>query len=525
MTESGEVFWTLGNRPTQELLGLEPTRVRDLLYAQLLLTPSVVGAASYVFESPTTRQILLGSPELLRSRAVQLYVAHDVEDYRAHAEAKARKSPEALRAAYGHDASSVAEIFDSLAPPRHRPPQDISLRIVCLWKEDILAKTDGSLGETVAWLEHQEPSLEWGVLLMELPSGREGDFVWEYVEPRLRSMKFPQWATRRIRTRLAELYGIAAAAAVALEPDVSSLTTVRSHGAEDARVLIDVFRRLGIFQRFRCLTPGSLLRLREDPSWVFFRDAYQQLIRRFEFVSDDIVKSICVYDGLAQNLGSDGSRLSLRASLSLMFDAIFLDRRDVDKELLADILWSSGEALYGIGQSLDKPRERGLVSALNDSVARVMTNSEKIEMSNLLRSFIVHGHDGGLVLQLKDYIQNTLKWPEPVILSDLANRGRTVIEKFEESAAGDVVFVLFTPDDTTVDGLRYARQNVLFELGYFVGRFGRRSGRVIVLVRGDTDIPSDLAGVVRIDVSNGIVSAGELIRRELVGLGPFVQSA
>jgi predicted nucleotide-binding protein len=138
------------------------------------------------------------------------------------------------------------------------------------------------------------------------------------------------------------------------------------------------------------------------------------------------------------------------------------------------------------------------------------------------RPFIVHGHDSEEKLALKNYLQNTLGLPEPVILHELPSLGRTVIEKLEETEQTiDIVFVLLTPDDViagpkgTNDEKRRARQNVIFELGYFLGVFGRRSNRVFLLYKGDLDLPSDLGGIIYIDVSNGIVSAGETIRREL----------
>jgi len=140
-----------------------------------------------------------------------------------------------------------------------------------------------------------------------------------------------------------------------------------------------------------------------------------------------------------------------------------------------------------------------------------------------LRCFITHGHDDALKLELKDYLQNTLQLSEPIILHQQPNRGRTVIEKFEECSGDiDVAFVLLTPDD--IGGLsgaelkERARQNVIYELGVFVGRFGRRSGRVILLHKGTLELPSDLAGVSYIDVTNGIHAAGETIRAELAGL-------
>src|SRR5207248_419877 len=97
---------------------------------------------------------------------------------------------------------------------------------------------------------------------------------------------------------------------------------------------------------------------------------------------------------------------------------------------------------------------------------------------------------------------------EPVVLLQQPNLGRTVIEKFEAVAdTCDTAVVVWSPDDfggLQSSGLKKlsqsrARQNVVFELGYFYGAIRRRSGSVVVLEFGDTELPSDIAGVVRID--------------------------
>jgi predicted nucleotide-binding protein len=137
------------------------------------------------------------------------------------------------------------------------------------------------------------------------------------------------------------------------------------------------------------------------------------------------------------------------------------------------------------------------------------------------RAFIVHGHDEITLGQLKDYIQNTLGWPNPVVLREQASNGKTIIEKFEEFVGSiDCVFVLMTPDDpgmnlNTDAEKRRARQNVVFELGFFYAQFGRRNGRVIVLCKGKIELPSDIQGIVWIDISNGVKAAGEEIRKEV----------
>jgi predicted nucleotide-binding protein len=56
---------------------------------------------------------------------------------------------------------------------------------------------------------------------------------------------------------------------------------------------------------------------------------------------------------------------------------------------------------------------------------------------------------------------------------------------------------------------------VIFEVGFFFAQLGRLSGRVIVLYRGPTELPSDIQGLVWIGIDHGVDAAGEEIRREV----------
>ncbi len=114
--------------------------------------------------------------------------------------------------------------------------------------------------------------------------------------------------------------------------------------------------------------------------------------------------------------------------------------------------------------------------------------------------FIVHGRDESPKSMVARFLENL--GLEPVILAEQPSRGRTIIEKFEQHAQVGFAIALLTPDDAgSLQGDENnlnprARQNVIFELGFFIGRIGRE--RVCALTKGDVEIPSDYAGVVYI---------------------------
>lgn len=110
--------------------------------------------------------------------------------------------------------------------------------------------------------------------------------------------------------------------------------------------------------------------------------------------------------------------------------------------------------------------------------------------------FIVHGHDGEAKAEVARFLEKL--GFTPIILHEQASKGRTIIEKVESTSDVGFAVVLLTPDDEGNQKGKSpkprARQNVVLELGYFVGRLGR--DRVCALRRGDVEIPSDFDGVV-----------------------------
>lgn len=143
---------------------------------------------------------------------------------------------------------------------------------------------------------------------------------------------------------------------------------------------------------------------------------------------------------------------------------------------------------------------------LQEESVIVDSSSFPVVMSDQV--FIVHGQDNARKFELSSLLQN-LTSKQPMILHQLPNEGRGVIEKFEAHAgtAGYAV-VLLTGDDygrskqsaVTDDQLR-ARQNVIFEMGFFFGKIGR--ARVAVLYEDGVELPSDIHGIVYIPIDAG----------------------
>lgn len=132
--------------------------------------------------------------------------------------------------------------------------------------------------------------------------------------------------------------------------------------------------------------------------------------------------------------------------------------------------------------------------------------------------FIVHGHDDGARETVARFLERI--GLEPIILHEQANQGRTIIEKVVANSDVGFAVVLLTPDDEgCIKGgvpEPRARQNVLLELGYFIGRLGR--DKVCALKRGTLEIPSDFAGVVW-ETMDGNGGWKQALARELEAAG------
>lgn len=117
--------------------------------------------------------------------------------------------------------------------------------------------------------------------------------------------------------------------------------------------------------------------------------------------------------------------------------------------------------------------------------------------------FIVHGHNEEMKQATARFVEKIgLK---PIILHEQASSGRTIIEKFTDfSNVGFAIVnvsaddVGYAKDDKPENAKLRARQNVIFELGYFLGKLGREKVIALHETSEDFEILSDYQGVIYI---------------------------
>ena len=117
--------------------------------------------------------------------------------------------------------------------------------------------------------------------------------------------------------------------------------------------------------------------------------------------------------------------------------------------------------------------------------------------------FIVHGHDNEAKQETARFIEKL--GLQAIILHEQASKGKTIIEKIEENSNVGFAVVLYTPCDegkakTQSELHDRARQNVVFEHGYLIGKIGRQN--VCALVKGEIEKPNDISGVVYINMDS-----------------------
>lgn len=163
--------------------------------------------------------------------------------------------------------------------------------------------------------------------------------------------------------------------------------------------------------------------------------------------------------------------------------------------------------------------------------------------------FLVHGRDRKSVKELKSMLKEF--GLNPIILHEQPSGSRTIVEKLEKYSDVGYAFVILTPDDVGIsahdfdmeklkkgrigrklaDDIDYmlsqmiarARQNVVLEFGYFIGKLGR--DRVCCLHKGNIELPSDMHGIVYIPFKESVNECYDKIVKELKAAGYEIEES
>ena len=199
-----------------------------------------------------------------------------------------------------------------------------------------------------------------------------------------------------------------------------------------------------------------------------------------------------------------------------IFDGYILDKSKIKRILIKESACTSTEyADYEDERYPDLPfpaseeeiiEDRKYTTDITESIFKECkgllqkaTSNPKAPMDKS-KVFIVHGHDNAAKEAVARFVEKI--GLEAIILHEQANSGKTIIEKIEANSNVGFAIVLYTPCDEgrpkgEEDQLKpRARQNVVFEHGYLIGKIGRKN--VCALVKGDIEKPNDISGVVYI---------------------------
>lgn len=204
------------------------------------------------------------------------------------------------------------------------------------------------------------------------------------------------------------------------------------------------------------------------------------------------------------------------------YNGTLLDSLFTNDSLVTEYNWSVSMGLIAYDETMGHKYRRNL-EHLSKKIDQLESIFERIELIPLApgvatsqqarsaspstpsdRVFIVHGHDAAGLEMVARFIERV--GLSPVVLHEQPSGGRTVIEKLEHHADVGFAVILLTPDDEgkakgNAELKPRARQNVVLELGYFVGHLGRH--RVCALHRGPIELPSDILGVVYVAFDEG----------------------
>lgn len=207
--------------------------------------------------------------------------------------------------------------------------------------------------------------------------------------------------------------------------------------------------------------------------------------------------------------GYSRKREGLLLKTRVIIDNFFNDKRQYLQVLTSINLLFGGVYSEGDNTSKERMWNTGKDKFLNliDTLIYDLEMSEGLRDGNMItqknssdksKVFIVHGHDDGAKNEVARFIEKL--GLEAIIVHEQTSSGDTIIEKVIRYSDVGFGVVLYTGCDigavkSEPDNLKLrARQNVIFEHGFLIGKIGRKN--VIALVKDNVEKPNDISGVV-----------------------------
>ncbi len=221
------------------------------------------------------------------------------------------------------------------------------------------------------------------------------------------------------------------------------------------------------------------------------------------------------------------------------FESKVANWRDYNCEYLTqafsnDDLSFESHANIGSYSRYDAPlyiRQQELLDRMNGYISKLESILERVEIipehenikTNKIDShstiskniFVVHGHDRIILNKIKSFLE-LINHP-PIILDEQVNSSKTIIEKIESYSNVGYAIVIMSPDDLGIAKKdlnlipedqpesrlkaleNRARQNVVLELGFFMGKLGREN--IAILYPEKLEIMTDIHGVLYIPIT------------------------
>lgn len=213
----------------------------------------------------------------------------------------------------------------------------------------------------------------------------------------------------------------------------------------------------------------------------------------------------------AQNLTyKDGNLGRVKKRAEMLVKKIFGNNSDYI-DTLKKIRFSPAMSWSGMDKSFYQESfvsgKKELINIINVMQEDLTLSNEIIEVSNEKtegiindKIFVVHGHNEEMKQASARFIEKISL--NPIILHEQPNRGKTIIEKFTDYSNVSFALILLSADDVAfpktdkVENAKFrARQNVILELGFFLGKLGREKVLVLFEQGENFEIPSDYQGV------------------------------